>query len=93
MLASVGAQHSTPDQGKVQGGDEGEGEGEGEGLVSGQGDTAHLAAALAACPLEHALSRGSGAYAHRMLRGEIARAAHCRCRAVLALPPLVHRDG
>ena len=55
--------------------------------MSGQGDTAHLAAALAACPLEHALSRGSGAYAHRMLRGEIARAAHCRCRAVLALPP------
>ena len=32
----------------------------------------HVRAALAACPHEHALSRGSGAYARRMFHGEIA---------------------
>ena len=32
----------------------------------------HVRAALAACPHEHALSRGSGAYADRLFHGEIA---------------------
>ena len=32
----------------------------------------HVRAALAVCPHEHALSRGTGAYARRMSRGEIA---------------------
>ena len=55
--------------------------------MSGKGDAAHgdVRAALAACPHEHALSRGSGAYVRRMYHGEIAQ------RCALQLPRLVKR--
>jgi hypothetical protein len=42
-------------------------EGEGEDRWGAR----HVRAALAACPHEHALSRGGGAYARRMSHGEI----------------------
>ena len=43
-------------------------------------DHGDVRAALAACPHEHALSRGSGAYVRRMYHGEIAQ------RCALQLP-------